>query len=55
LEPAVIAELIRRAVEGVRDEEVWAEAKQLEEEHRLQLRQASRSWTHITRRLEDFV
>jgi hypothetical protein len=48
LEPTVLADLIRNAVEDVRDDALWQEAIELEEEHRRVLQQVSDRWDDVT-------
>lgn len=52
LEPAVIADLIRDAVMGLRDPDLWAAAVEREDRHRDLLAQASDRWTDVVDLLE---
>lgn len=47
LEPAVLVELIRSAVAGLRDEEAWAERQAEEETHRELLKSTSERWEDV--------
>ena len=48
LEPQAIVDLVRKAVEEVRDEEAWDEAKDREQEARDQLAKVAKRWNEIT-------
>lgn len=52
LEPAVIADLIRQAVFGLRDADLWAAAVEREDRHRELLAAASDRWTDVVDLLE---
>lgn len=47
LEPTVLADLIRTAVMGVRDEAKWAAQQEREDEHRELLTKASTRWDEV--------
>lgn len=51
LEPAVIAQLIRDAVEEVRDKKLWREAVAKEDKQKVQLQKVSDQWKDITEKL----
>lgn len=51
LEPAVIAELIRNAVYGVRDADKWSDMVEKEAEHRKHLTLVSNNWAGITAKI----
>lgn len=51
LEPAVIAQLIRDAVEEVRDQDLWDKAVAHEEKQKSQLQKVSDKWQDITAKL----
>jgi len=51
LTPEVMSGIINNAVIGVRDADLWAEAKAEEEMHRVQLGQVSDKWDEITENL----
>jgi hypothetical protein len=52
LEPTVLARLITEAVEGVRDNEAWEQAREQERLHRGQLAAISANWEKLTRKLD---
>lgn len=47
LEPAVIAALIRQAVENVRDEDYWDDMREKEKKHRENIQDVSNRWDDI--------
>jgi hypothetical protein len=47
LEPAVVVDLIRSTVEGVRDNDAWQQAVDEENEHRRLLKKASTEWDNV--------
>jgi len=51
LEPAVIAQLIRDAVDEVRDKKLWREAVAKEDKQKAQLQKVSDQWQDITKKL----
>jgi len=53
LEPQVLADLVREAVVGIRDEDAWEAAEQEQEQNREYLRLASDRWEEVTGYLED--
>lgn len=53
LEPRVLVELIRGAVEDIRDEDKWSLKLEEEERHREQLGQASQRWDDVVEMLEN--
>jgi hypothetical protein len=53
LEPTVITELIRENVEGVRDQALWDEAVEEEEEARKVLTAASENWEEVAEHITD--
>lgn len=52
LEPAVIADLIRREIESERNQEAWDAAVEQEDEERAQLQKVSNKWERIIENLE---
>lgn len=52
LEPAVIVDLIRTAIEGVRDEDAWQEAVEEEDTHKDLLSKASKRWSEVVELLK---
>ena len=47
LEPQVIADLVRDAVNGILDEDAWEEASEEEDRHRGMLREAADRWSEV--------
>lgn len=52
LPPDVLTDLIRDAVDGVRDDDIWAEDVAIEEEHRRFLSAAARQWETVKASLD---
>lgn len=53
LDPATLNDLVRQAVEGLRDEALWEAAVAREQRGLELLREASRRWEDVERMLED--
>jgi hypothetical protein len=55
LRPTVIAELIRTAVENLRDDDLWDAAVKEQEESRKRLEYASENWHRVESMLDDLM
>lgn len=53
LEPVVMADLIREAVEGIRDEDAWTAAVDRENEHQAELESVASQWSEVLEFLEE--
>jgi hypothetical protein len=51
LEPQVLSDLVRHAVEDVMDEDAWQEQTEKEEEGKRLLGEVASNWDKITRKL----